>query len=520
MAYISINSKFTPFTYDELERPFKEYGEQYEKNSEAMATLGEQADIWKSLANQQTDPIAYGRYKAYADSLDTQVNSMAKNGLNAGTKQNIIDLRRRYSSEIRPIMKAYEDKQKEIERQSAMQDKDHSIMFSRNAQTTSLDDYLTGKITPYAQVSGTELAVKGSTLGQSISKRYFRTKEGRAFSNAYFNYINSQGYDSKQAAEILAREKNPDGTPKYPEFEKGINDLLGSTDVQQLSATDKQKALDNVMYGINTGITYDQKNQLLENWPMKMAMEEAAAARKARAAASPETLETGIDYSRKVGKTTVGSTAKYVPRWTSEMNFLNTVMQDPRRMTNIVNQNEYAVIAKEHGLTNSKYDQNAASSLMGIINGKIKKSAVESFSYPINIVDSKYIKQAVIENSRSFSRRTNNTGIYELEDNKKSKSALDENTFTKYMYQNVNMEFDPKMGVLLNSEDSSGKVHHMMVDPSLLGPEFRNHLANMNKARAAGDYESADKLRTGAIEYLAKYFNSSYGTQSSTEDIY
>ena len=172
MAYISINSKFTPFTYDELERPFKEYGEQYEKNSEAMATLGEQADIWKSLANQQTDPIAYGRYKAYADSLDSQVNSMAKNGLNAGTKQNIIDLRRRYSSEIRPIMKAYEDKQKEIERQSAMQDKDHSIMFSRNAQTTSLDDYLTGKITPYAQVSGTELAVKGSTLGQSISKRY------------------------------------------------------------------------------------------------------------------------------------------------------------------------------------------------------------------------------------------------------------------------------------------------------------------------------------------------------------
>ena len=274
------------------------------------------------------------------------------------------------------------------------------------------------------------------------------------------------------------------------------------------------------MYGINTGITYDQKNQLLENWPMKMAMEEAAAARKARAAASPETLETGIDYSRKVGKTTVGSTAKYVPRWTSEMNFLNTVMQDPRRMTNIVNQNEYAVIAKEHGLTNSKYDQNAASSLMGIINGKIKKSAVESFSYPINIVDSKYIKQAVIENSRSFSRRTNNTGIYELKDNKKSQSALDENTFTKYMYQNANMEFDPKMGVLLNSEDSSGKVHHMMVDPSLLGPEFRNHLANMNKARAAGDYESADKLRTGAIEYLAKYFNSSYGTQSSTEDIY
>lgn len=522
MAYISINSKFTPFTYDELERPFKEYGEQYEKNSEAMATLGEQADIWKSLANQQTDPIAYGRYKAYADSLDTQVNSMAKNGLNAGTKQNIIDLRRRYSSEIRPIMKAYEDKQKEIERQSAMQDKDHSIMFSRNAQTTSLDDYLTGKITPYAQVSGTELAAKANTLGQAISKRYFRTKEGRAFSNAYFNYINSQGYDSKQAAEILAREKNPDGTPKYPEFEKGINDLLGSTDVQQLSATDKQKALDNVMYGINTGITYDQKNQLLENWPMKMAMEEAAGARKAKAAAMQNTEMATYNPARAMPRVDANPNAiKNHAAYVSWVNFLSTIAKDPRRMTNAANMKTYVNIMRQLGQNVTSWTPEMNNWALSQSNHKVAESALKHFSYPINITNSSLIRQGLVENAGALAGHGKNTGIQEVDSSGRTKKGyLSIEDFNKFTEKNFNIEYDPLSGIAANGYDSDGKYHRMVIPSDYFentGTDLATALKQVKQAMAKGDYESAGSLKDGIVSLLYETFNSMQKKQGETE---
>ena len=138
--YIVSGARFDPFSYQELLSPALMATQAHQDLENQLGDLSQKADVWQGLANEQTDPEAYRQYKAYADDLKAQVDALASNGLNPQSRQNLLNMKRRYTSEITPIENAYKTRAEQIAAQQSLKAKGY--ILSRDAATTSLDDYM------------------------------------------------------------------------------------------------------------------------------------------------------------------------------------------------------------------------------------------------------------------------------------------------------------------------------------------------------------------------------------------
>ena len=71
-----IDSKFRPFSYDELIKPLVQYKEAYDKVEADYSNLAAQTEQWKDIANQTQSPEAYAMYSKYANDLNKDFNSL------------------------------------------------------------------------------------------------------------------------------------------------------------------------------------------------------------------------------------------------------------------------------------------------------------------------------------------------------------------------------------------------------------------------------------------------------------
>lgn len=134
-----IDSKFRPFSYDELIKPLMQYKETYDKLETDYSNLAAQAELWKDVANQQQNPEAYAIYSKYAKDLDTMAESLSK-GMLIGDRAKFTNLKRRYASEIGAIAKADEEIKKADELRLKV---GPDAIFQNNSY--KLDDALHGK---------------------------------------------------------------------------------------------------------------------------------------------------------------------------------------------------------------------------------------------------------------------------------------------------------------------------------------------------------------------------------------
>lgn len=102
---IVINSKFRPFSYDELIKPMLQYKEAYDKAEADYSTLAAQTEQWKDIANQTQSPEAYAMYSKYANDLNNIVDDFSK-GMTLQNRSQLLSMKRRYASDIEPIAKA------------------------------------------------------------------------------------------------------------------------------------------------------------------------------------------------------------------------------------------------------------------------------------------------------------------------------------------------------------------------------------------------------------------------------
>ena len=118
---ITINSRFRPFSYQELLAPVLASTQAQQQVEENYANLATQASLAGSKANEQTDPIAYARYKAYSDELNAMAEDLAKNGLTPESRRSMYNMRARYAKDIVPIETAYANKVAQIQQQQRLQ---------------------------------------------------------------------------------------------------------------------------------------------------------------------------------------------------------------------------------------------------------------------------------------------------------------------------------------------------------------------------------------------------------------
>ena len=167
---IVINSKFRPFSYDEMIKPVQAMYEQQSKIEEGLSELETKANIWEGLANEQTDEKAYKQYKKYADDLRAAADDLALNGLNASSRQNLYRMKSRYASEITPIEQAYERRAKQLEKQETLAAQDPSLIFDREAALTSLDTYMNNPALSFKAISGKQVMADVIAQASSLAK--------------------------------------------------------------------------------------------------------------------------------------------------------------------------------------------------------------------------------------------------------------------------------------------------------------------------------------------------------------
>lgn len=243
-----INSQFKPFSYQEMLAPTLMATQAHQELENQYGELATKASVWEEMANEQTDPYAYKMYKTYANDLEEQAGQLAREGLNAASRQNMLKMKQRYSRDIVPIEQAYKRRQELIDEQRKALMANPSLMYDVDFSMTSLDDLISNPNLSYTSVSGDDLYKKGKEAAISSSSRLLEVMP--ALQGQYWKI--RQGYGADAANKFLIDQAN------IPELNQAIDRIVSQSGV---TSANKSRATDYVISGIMSGMSYDEKYQ-------------------------------------------------------------------------------------------------------------------------------------------------------------------------------------------------------------------------------------------------------------------
>lgn len=203
------NSTFKAKDFDEMIKPYMMYTADYNAQEEALSELANKADIWQGLANEQTDPVAYAQYTNYANALKDQAAIIASGGLNPTSRQTLLNLKRRYASEITPIETAYNTRKAQAEEQRKALLQNPTLLLSRRADTTSLDDYIKNPNLGYDAYSGALLTQQVGQAAANIAKELRNYGKGKALDGFTKTWLQQHGYSASEVAFAINHPDDP-----------------------------------------------------------------------------------------------------------------------------------------------------------------------------------------------------------------------------------------------------------------------------------------------------------------------
>lgn len=220
-----INSTFRPFSYQELLQPALMATEAQHNLEDQYADLEAKSSVWEGLANEQTDPKTYRRYKAYADELQTTANDLADYGLTPSSRQKLASMRAKYSSQILPIQNAYQTRLEQAKEQRQALNQNPTLMLSRRAATTSLDDYMDNPMLDYQSYSGALLTQQVAQMADKLKGELtsYGSKPLDKFTNLF---LQKHGLSSQQ---VLNAINNPKASDSAKILNAMVNDAIESS---------------------------------------------------------------------------------------------------------------------------------------------------------------------------------------------------------------------------------------------------------------------------------------------------
>lgn len=536
-------AKFRPFSYSEMLAPLQQATTAQMQIEDAYGELGTKADVFERMANEQTDPQAYAIYKQYSNDLAKQAESLAKQGLTPASRQGLIDMKRRYSSEIVPIEQAYKRRQELIDEQRKLQAQDSTLLFDRPASTLSLDELIANPALSPQSYSGALLSKQVGTAAQNLAKevrenpRKWRTILG----NQYYETIMQKGFRPDEIMQAV--QNNPEASPILQGI---VEDAIGSSGIRNWNDENiLNRAYDYARQGLWNAVGETQY-QTLSNKAYDYAMNERLAqARKKdtkKDVQSPYFRSSGVTKVKDVnvekkkddiafiqgvrnGTINLDETAQRVVG-SDPLELYGTrghLQRTPGKVeTYKPNQERISNLMKEYGIRN--LDQIEAK-----INSDLSKSAMREVTYITSITDPTLISKTIRENAASISRRTDGkSGIYELDSNKKG-DMLSYKDIKDYFNEDSQIEYDPNLGIVFTGTNSKGKTKNFLLDPEVVAGEtkvyedgirrnvIQNQLMLINQAIENKDVEAQRHYITELMNDIYSRFNSIAKKESNTD---
>lgn len=205
MANYSIvsNARFTPFSFDEMVKPFQMYGEYYAQQEQLASSLAEEAAEWGQKANETTDPITYQKYKSFEADLNRQSDRLLRQGLTPGLRADLQRMRKRYATEINPIKDAYNWRLQQIQQQAEGRAK--GVVYEGDAATTSLDDYIANPTLIYSAADSNAGYARVANAAQAIAKGLSEAKISGKLDDYTKALLIRSGYDANDVTNSVSQ---------------------------------------------------------------------------------------------------------------------------------------------------------------------------------------------------------------------------------------------------------------------------------------------------------------------------
>ena len=206
---IIYNSKFKPFSYSEMLAPVQAATTEHKLIEEGLGELATKASIFDKLASQQTSPVAAAQYKAYADDLTKQADLMARQGLTPESRKGLLNMKKRFASEITPIELAINKKEELTKEQREALKRDSSLMFDVNYGATSIDKLLSNPSATYNTISGSDLTKRTSDMASNFAKTIQSNPQYKSIlGGQYFQQMQQMGYTPQQVMQTVMNDPN------------------------------------------------------------------------------------------------------------------------------------------------------------------------------------------------------------------------------------------------------------------------------------------------------------------------
>lgn len=264
-TYLTIGSKFQPFSYAELIAPIQAYNEEYQRQEDLYNTYAETAGLIGADLNPELDnDILTNTYNPYMQALSSGADTLATEGLTPGGRRQLQELRRRFGREITPIKVASEARAKARENWDKMLAKDKTLMTNANPYYKGVSAYMNGASPDTTYVSGNELYSRGQALSKAMSNvlRNVPSEEKLRLQNQYWRIVQKKGFDSDEMLGFLSGVADA-----VPELSGQIEDIMQSSGIYNggFSKSDIDRARQYIIEGMASGMSGDTKIDYLQN---------------------------------------------------------------------------------------------------------------------------------------------------------------------------------------------------------------------------------------------------------------
>ena len=276
-----IDSKFRPFSYDELIKPLVQYKETYDKVEADYSNLAAQTEQWKDIANQTQSPEAYAMYSKYANDLNNIVDDFSK-GMTLQNRSQLLAMKRRYASDIKPIENAANRRKELADEQRRIDAQDPTRLWQRRASDMSLDEFIHNPSADYGKgISGAALTAQVAAGASALAKEFRDNPEKmrKLVGGDYYEYVKQRGFSSQ--AVLAAIMNNPDASPILTNLVESTIDTTGVKDWGSKSTI--EQAYNYARQGLWNAVGQDEA-QLVNNWRAQENLSNAHAMARQKAA--------------------------------------------------------------------------------------------------------------------------------------------------------------------------------------------------------------------------------------------
>ena len=263
--YITIGSRFRPFSYEELIAPLVAAEQEHQRQEELYNTYSDTlGQIGGQLSREYDQDVLDNIYNPYRSALESAAEELASKGLTSGSRRTLNALRRQFNNELVPVQQGILARAEARKLWDEKVAKDPTLMTNANPYYQGVGAYMNGMSPEAAYVSGNELYGRGQALSQAFSEvmRSVPKNAQLALEGQYWQIVSQYGPTSEEARLFM------EGVPeRIPALNNQIEEIMDNSGIysEGFTVSDQDRARRYIVEGMMAGLSGDTKVEYLNN---------------------------------------------------------------------------------------------------------------------------------------------------------------------------------------------------------------------------------------------------------------